>query len=46
MRWNVGGWGKGVNSKIKEEIVQELQFDVIGVCESFLIGDEILDIDG
>lgn len=44
--WNVAGWGSGVGSKFRELVVSGSKLDVICVCESHLIADEVLSIDG
>ena len=44
--WNVGGWGRGLASTLKTSVLNALDLDILCVCETFLLGQEVLDVDG
>ena len=44
--WNVGGWGgRHNNSSLRQEIVSSLDLDILGICETFLTGQDEVCID-
>ena len=44
--WNVAGWGKGLNSKFREQILLACNFDIICLCETHLKGNDSISLEG
>ena len=42
----MGGWGRGLASTLKTSVLNTLDLDILCVCETFLLGQEVLDVDG
>ena len=39
-----GGGGGGCNSQVHVELIEGSKFDILWLCETFLMGDETIDI--
>ena len=44
--WNVCGWSNKLGCNFRESVIRALDLDIICVCETFLIGDECINIEG
>ena len=41
----MAGWGNGLNSKFRSQIVESSNLDVVCICETHLVGEEIISLD-
>ena len=44
--WNVCGWANGLGGNFRESVIRALDLDIICLCETFLVGDEGINIEG
>lgn len=44
--WNVRGWSLDPSQQLRSNVVKALELDIVCVCETFLIGEQELDIEG
>ena len=44
--WNVCGWSRDPAQTLRSKIVQSLNLDIIGLCETFLVKDQDISVDG
>ena len=46
MTWNVRGWALDPFSRLQSNIIKSLDLDIVCVCETFLTGDQEVDLEG